>query len=323
MKRLILFIICANILVLVSCKKDDSGPDPVPSANDSYGTLTYLENLDISSLPCDLSIFALYNTNHIYIQDICYHIIRFDKTLAAVDWIGFDKNGDFGIHPLNDLPASGTSEMQFIRVNNSDLIFMTRDLNANKIYQRFNLTSSTIDTIPYPIELYFGRIFLSNGKVVTYNTKTSKIERYNEDGSFDINYDRTQAVSFADNYLKCNGSDNVWLLDNVQNFNEGPKLLKYGPDGKLTNTYETDFMESYLPTMAISEDDLIYIEVWLTGKAPVNYSDIKSYNTKGELVAEYRGPDNVRSWLGVVVQDKSLYYNGSMGEYEIWQFKVK
>lgn len=314
MKRIYLLVPALAVMLLSCSKSDDANP------NGNAG-LTFEKNLDVSGLACGLGYNVSITPDYAFFRDSCQRVIRFDSELNALDWIGYDAQGVFGYHSLLDMATATDGYIDLYFGNNTHLYFIKMSATwMNKKSLKFDIASGSVDTLNFSI--YDGEFFmvLNNGKFIQYDYQAVKMNRYNADGSFDIAYNRPEALSFADSYTKGDQASNLWVLDNIQNAGAGPHLNQYGNDGELIATYKTAFSESYLPGMALSDDDLIYLESF---DFALNQSVVMAYNTDGKRVKTYYGPKDKRIIPAAVFHGKLLYYNdkAQTPHYEIYGFK--
>lgn len=313
--KLLILTIFPVVLLSTSCKKDDDDKTSVSNS----GTLVYEKDLAVSGLPCNLGGLSMANSSHIYIMDNCSRIIRFSNDFKAIDWVGYNEMKAFGIHSLNSPNTAIDGYLDLLAVNNTQVCIRKTDVSGEKIFFLFDLNTGESDTISFEFDTDEFFIMLENGKFISVdNNEVSMLRRFNEDGTFDINYDHSTFISFPHSFVAGDADNNLWLLDKIQDISYNPPvLIKFDAYGQKAAEYKTHLRQQYFPSFAISDENEIYVEDQYQGN-----SEIYVYNTQGEKIRSYRTTTGKRNWLNLVVSNKNLSYN-DQSIYEIWSFNEK
>lgn len=310
MNKLILQLF--SILVLItSCKKNEDNPISPKKTNTEI--INYVGKFDFSEIDCSNPGKILSNGKNLFVAGCDLNkIYRYNSDLKPIDWIGFNSNGEFGMHDIADFNTSINGYLEILAVNETHVFLNSQDAAwENDSLIVFEIATGMTQTITVDFD-YISQSFLArkDGSLIYYDNN-GNIKRYNADGTFDKDYPINE-LSFWHNYLRLDADDNIFLLLGTQDISyASPYVHKYNSSISKTLEFTTHLRNQYLPNFCISDKNELFVEDVYLEK-----SEVYRYDRNGQLLNSYTGKDNNRIWMHIVIKNNLISQGNN--DWEVW-----
>lgn len=295
MKSSVIFLSAVFLfsLMVVSCTKEGAGysqvtpinPNPIPN-----GVYTLERELDILNFQCGLKKNYDHdykvNDEYLFYLDDCDRYLRFDSNLIVKDWVGFDNNGEFGIHDIS-VEKNDSFPAELIDVTNDKFYYKVNDT-------LFSYNFNTKDAKVFSTSGVYGLV-TSDEKIIVASDQ-SGVKRFNKNGWLDFSYEIPYIIDYSQ--IELDEEDNLYVLIGNSGTNV---ILKFDKLGNQVFEIKGINGEKFYSIVS-SYDHHLYI-----GERSNGWHFVQKYNYEGKKIKSYECDSAI---LGLYNKYHAKMFNG-------------